>query len=859
MKTQAKTPETSSAAHGHHGVQTKSLSPSPAIPYWQSQPSLKTTTCACGGGCPRCKAASTPAISGGVLRRKCACDGTGKNCNDCEGDKLRRKSDGELVSDHVPSIVHEVLASPGLPLDFSTRHFMESRLGHDFSRVRVHTDARARHSARAVAASAYTVGNDIVFAPGQYQPESSVGRKLLAHELAHVMQNSAAGSSHGSLTVGAANAVEEHQADAIADRVEKPSRNLPQQHLGPGRNTLRRQPSGTFVCTDAEAGEVAVRAPVGRRYVDDVVTMLETFIQAPAKSGVVAQALSRHFKTSGPKAVEVAEKVRTNLNDMSDKLREIEKFDKAKSEVRCHSASEAVCQIADAYIDRTAVIPRFNLCASFFQIENNEPKQAEILVHESAHAANIQITDRAYLTQRFYALLETPAALANADSYSTFVMELKFGKSAGDFRFPKDTLVDCPDRTLDKVIAYAEHWNWAALSAFADPNFMQLFGEVLYNWGFATRTNAGFAPVGQILQTLATNYQTANTFLSSKRTARCTTDDDVCEKLHGVTLKDKDQLLVCATGPTAQPPGGCPGCVLRLLYSDLGGLTGQTLVKAVAIATDIAAITDGPRRSPKINTNLDAESRARPEVKSGDHGCPIPELQEKLIEGTGKKFKVTGKFDADTEAAVIAFQESNGLIKAGARKGEADEKTWASLHQTVPGEHGLPHSEKFEKGEWGKVGDKTQFDWYQVLLPVETDFSGCWVKEMWPEVDPWENTCCTGGQCPGGVTGGAWLVKANNRYGPDTVGISQLVVDGLRPRRKIPCSYIYPQAMAILRDPRVMQGVSETDRAELLAKSGKAESAEYIRNELLYKITNEDIRCGKRNKYTLEKTTTPYP
>jgi hypothetical protein len=72
---------------------------------------------------------------------------------------------------------------------------MEPRFGHDFSRVRVHTDARAARSARAVSALAYTVGQDVVFAAGKYAPASTVGRELLAHELTHVVQQSSGPSS----------------------------------------------------------------------------------------------------------------------------------------------------------------------------------------------------------------------------------------------------------------------------------------------------------------------------------------------------------------------------------------------------------------------------------------------------------------------------------------------------------------------------------------------------------------------------------------------------------------------------------------------------------------------------------------
>jgi hypothetical protein len=87
-----------------------------------------------------------------------------------------------------PPIVHEVLASPGQPLDANTRTFMESRFGHDFSRVRVHLDTTAKRSALAVNALAYTVGSNIVFGSYHYAPRTAGGQKLLAHELAHVLQ-----------------------------------------------------------------------------------------------------------------------------------------------------------------------------------------------------------------------------------------------------------------------------------------------------------------------------------------------------------------------------------------------------------------------------------------------------------------------------------------------------------------------------------------------------------------------------------------------------------------------------------------------------------------------------------------------
>ncbi|MEM9007837.1 MAG: DUF4157 domain-containing protein [Cyanobacteria bacterium P01_F01_bin.86] len=103
---------------------------------------------------------------------------------------VRRRLAGDISGSEAPPIVHEVLRSPGQSLELNTQRFMESRFGHDFSRVRVHADAKAAVSARAINAQAYTVGQDIVFAAGQYHPASSRGKTLLAHELAHTVQQS---------------------------------------------------------------------------------------------------------------------------------------------------------------------------------------------------------------------------------------------------------------------------------------------------------------------------------------------------------------------------------------------------------------------------------------------------------------------------------------------------------------------------------------------------------------------------------------------------------------------------------------------------------------------------------------------
>ena len=82
----------------------------------------------------------------------------------------------------------------GQALDRATREFFSARFGHDFANVRVHADTAAAESARALNALAYTVGRDVVFGAGQYAPGTRAGKQLLAHELTHVVQQSAAAS-----------------------------------------------------------------------------------------------------------------------------------------------------------------------------------------------------------------------------------------------------------------------------------------------------------------------------------------------------------------------------------------------------------------------------------------------------------------------------------------------------------------------------------------------------------------------------------------------------------------------------------------------------------------------------------------
>jgi hypothetical protein len=126
--------------------------PAPALP----------RPCACGGACPKCRLPGTPA------------PGT------WPGQTPRVRSGAGPALDF--------LHSGGRPLPAPARAFFEPRLGHDLKRVRIHTDGRAAEAARVLDAKAFTIGRDVVFGAGMYAPDTPPGRRLLAHELTHVVQ-----------------------------------------------------------------------------------------------------------------------------------------------------------------------------------------------------------------------------------------------------------------------------------------------------------------------------------------------------------------------------------------------------------------------------------------------------------------------------------------------------------------------------------------------------------------------------------------------------------------------------------------------------------------------------------------------
>ncbi len=145
-------------------------------------------------------APSTISHAAPLTLHRCSCGGSssGGSCDKCKDEaEIQRKHSGPTPVSEAPAIVHEVLRSPGLPLDPATRAFMEPRFGHDFSQVRIHSENDSAQSAESIDARAYTAGTHIAFGLGEYAPGTADGRRLLAHELTHVLQQTRMPSEAG--------------------------------------------------------------------------------------------------------------------------------------------------------------------------------------------------------------------------------------------------------------------------------------------------------------------------------------------------------------------------------------------------------------------------------------------------------------------------------------------------------------------------------------------------------------------------------------------------------------------------------------------------------------------------------------
>ncbi len=356
--------------------------------------------------------------TGGALQRKCSCGGSGHaegECEDCrKKEMLQRHATGSTSPSPVPAIVQEVLGSPGHSLDAATRAYFEPRFGHDFGRVRIHSDSRAAESAQAVNALAYTVGNHISFGAAGYHPQSREGRQLMAHELAHVVQQSQRGDA-----IAAGESHFEAEADRAASEVTSASKRP--ALTGRGQPGLQRQKSGAATSPtpvaptasqqkliDAARRAAAIRCQTAMHLVRGIVPPGPEGRADPAlEAGMRARSLAQlMFNWDNP-----------NMEQIGDVISSMVNFLTSGVDVKVAAAKDPDCGTRAAYV--RGLRPPIVLCPTFF---SDSPEQrVRTMIHESAHLARIGSGDLGESYCVDFDCKSSCGGFDSADSWAHFV------------------------------------------------------------------------------------------------------------------------------------------------------------------------------------------------------------------------------------------------------------------------------------------------------------------------------------------------------------------------------------------------------------------------------------------------------
>jgi len=354
----------------------------------------------------------------GVLQRKCACGnsaGAARTCTKCHQKKethlsVQRKATQSESTNGVPSIVHEVLGSSGQSLNAETNNFMESRFGRSFDDVQIHDGVKANESARALNALAYTVGNHIVFGAGQYAPQTTSGRKLLAHELTHVVQQSQAPTSAVQpLSIGSPQDAGEVEAEQVANAVVT---GQPIKVAKPSLTLLQRYSHAD--CSDPDLRtHVWPSDWVARQMVSKAIRVLSATPIDPRVSTLFAN----YFQNSSP-----------NVSRILQVFRSVEgAFTRNNYTYECEESCSGTEQ---AYVRGLIPYGSVHLCMSVVRAWTSACI-ARAIIHEFTHryVGTFGIGDKLYCNtgcgcSPCDSSLSANDALDNADSYACFAFNL---------------------------------------------------------------------------------------------------------------------------------------------------------------------------------------------------------------------------------------------------------------------------------------------------------------------------------------------------------------------------------------------------------------------------------------------------
>lgn len=379
---------------------------------------------------------STPVMSArsNLAQYKCVCGGKpgpSGECEECRKKELQRKTqntDFEAKGhSSVPPIVHEVLNAPGQPLDAGTRAFMEPRFGHDFSKVRVHSDTKAGESAAEVGAAAYTIGRQVVFAPGRYAPASTEGQALVAHELAHVIQQQTSDSAQ---LIAAPSSAEREAETAAAQVLDATQMNGNVELSRTGLSLARApQPGGGGTKPKTDPVEQARAAAFTRVFLarDRVGGLGPPSPLAPS-TGPLAPSPIAGQSYPDIQAYENKQKARRyaslffewenpNMGQIHDILDHMLTALSPGVAVTRAAANDPECGSRAGYVVNHR--PPIVLCPAFFSSSSEE--QIRTMVHESAHVAGIgQPKGEGYCAVFDYSG-PCPGGFDSADSWAQFV------------------------------------------------------------------------------------------------------------------------------------------------------------------------------------------------------------------------------------------------------------------------------------------------------------------------------------------------------------------------------------------------------------------------------------------------------
>ncbi len=351
-------------------------------------------------------------LADGSINRKCDCNSAG-GCPEC-GNKhqaaVSRWTDRGSTQQAVPSSVQDALSAPGQPLDAKTRRLFEPRFGYDFSAVRVHTDERAAESAREVNALAYTVGREMVFARDQFRSTTAEGRRLLAHELAHVVQQrDSADSGARPSRISSPSETSEHEAERAADAVMAGLT----VDVPPSQTAVSRY--GHRDCSEENLRNFVWPSDwVAKQMVAKAIRVLAAHPIDPA----VTPLLKRYFMTATPNLATIRGVYNSIQADFTADNYTYE------CETECDEVEAAYVRHRLRYV---GVTPTIHLCMTVLSTYARDCI-ASIIVHEFSHySAHTDDKSGCYAscdTAGCAAGFSASDALDNASSYANFALEL---------------------------------------------------------------------------------------------------------------------------------------------------------------------------------------------------------------------------------------------------------------------------------------------------------------------------------------------------------------------------------------------------------------------------------------------------